>query len=136
MNIRYLRMTAALALLAALSGCSIVDGVQTRASTAETCELTVEILADMSEVTLLLATNPFGYDSYAAELKSLSSDLDALDPRDPELEDAVEGLASEISGLIDGLEEGSSIDEIAESVAGAQLSFIKISDFCESSLAG
>ena len=136
MKNRYLQLTAPLVLLPALSGCSIVEGLQTRASTAQTCDSTVEILADVSEVTLLLVTNPLGYDSYAAELKSLSSDLDALNPGDPELEDAVEGLASEISGLIDGFEEGSSIDEIAESVAGAQLSFIKISDLCESSLAG
>ena len=133
---RHLGLLLVVALVPTLAGCSVLDDIQTRASTAQTCEATVEILADMSEVTLLLVTNPFGYDSYAAELKSLSSDLDGLDPRDPELEDAVEGLASEISGLIDGLEEGSSIDEIAESVAGAQLSFIKISDLCESSLAG
>lgn len=134
MNNGYLKLIAALALLPSLSGCSIVEGLPTRASTAQTCESTVEILADMSEVTLLLVTNPFGYESYAAELKSLSSDLDALDPRDPELEDAVDGLASEISGLVEGLEEGSSIDEIAESVADAQLSFIEISNLCESSL--
>lgn len=121
-------------LLPTLAGCSVLDDFQTRTSTAQTCEATVEILADMSEVSLLLVTNPFGYESYAAELKSLSSDLDALDPRDPELEGAVDGLASEISGLVEGLEEGSSIDEIAESVADAQLSFIKISDMCESSL--
>jgi len=136
MNNQYLQLTAAFALLPALSGCSLVDGLQTRASTAQTCESTVEILADMSEVTLLLVTNPFGYDSYATELKSLSSDLDALDPRDPELEDAIDGLAFEISGLIDGLEEGSAIDEVAESVAGAQLSFLEISNLCEASLSG
>jgi len=136
MNDRCLQLAAALALLPVLAGCSIVDGLQTRDSTAQTCESTVEILADMSEVTLLLVTNPFGYESYAAELKSLSSDLDALDPRDPGLEDAIDGLASEILGLVDGLEESSSINEIAGSVADAQLSFLEISSLCEASLSG
>lgn len=136
MNYRHFQLAAHLALLPVLAGCSIVEGLQTRASTAQTCESTVEILADMSEVTLLLVTNPFGYESYTAELESLSSDLDALDPRDPELEDALDGLALEISGLINGLEEGSEIDEIAESVADAQLSFLKISNLCESTLSG
>jgi len=127
-------LAAAAALLASLGGCSALGGLQTRASTAETCEATVEILADMSEVTLLLVANPFGYESYASELRSLSSDLDGLDPRDSELEEALDGLAGEIYAVIDGIDEGSSVEEIAGSVAQAQLSFRDISALCESAL--
>ena len=129
-----LSLAAAAAILMSMTGCSALDSLQTRASTAQTCEATVEILADMSEVTLLLVTNPFGYESYATELKSLSLDLDDLDPRDPELEEAVDGLAGEIAAVIDGLDKGSSVEEIAGSVAQAQLSFRDISTLCESAL--
>lgn len=131
---RHLGLLLVATLLPTLAGCTVLDDLQTRTSTAQTCEATVEILADMSEVTLLLVTNPFGYDSYAAELKSLSSELGGLEPRDPELSDALDGLAGEISSLIDDLGGGSSAGEIAESVAVAQLSFRNIADLCESSL--
>ena len=131
---RHLGLLLVATLLPTLAGCTVLDDLQTRTSTAQTCEATVEILADMSEVTLLLVTNPFGYDSYATELKSLSSELAGLEPRDPALSDAIDGLAAEISTLVDGLGEGSSAAEIAESVAQAQLSFRNIADLCESSL--
>lgn len=131
---RHLELLLVAALLPTLAGCSVLDNLQTRTSTAQTCEATVEILADMSEVTLLLVTNPFGYDSYATELKSLSSELGGLEPRDPELKEAIDELSGEISTLIEGLGEGSSIEKIAESVARAQFSFRDIADLCESSL--
>ena len=121
-------------LLPTLAGCTVLGDLQTRTSTAQTCEATVEILADMSEVTLLLVTNPFGYDSYATELKSLSSELDGLEPRNPELKEAINELAAEISTLIDGIGGSSSPSQIAESVAQAQLSFRNIANLCESSL--
>ena len=131
---KYIGLLLVAPLFPALAGCSVLDDFQTRTSTAQTCEATVEILADMSEVTLLLVTNPFGYDSYATELKSLSSELGGLEPRDAELKEAIDGLAAEISTLIDDLGGGSSAGEIAESVAVAQLSFRNIADLCESSL--
>ena len=131
---RQLGLLLVATLLPTLAGCSVLDDLQTRTSTAQTCEATVEILADMSEVTLLLVTNPFGYDSYATELRSLSSELGGLEPRDPELKEAIDELSGEISTIIEGLGEGSSIEKIAESVAQAQFSFRDIADLCESSL--
>ncbi len=134
MTKRHLGLLLVATLLPAMAGCSVLDGLQTRASTAQTCEATVEILADMSEVTLLLVTNPFGYESYTTELKSLSSKLDGLEPRDPELKKAIDELAAEISALIDGVGEGPSVGQIAKSVAQAQLSVREIVTLCESSL--
>jgi len=131
---KYIGLLLVAPLFPALAGCSVLDDFQTRTSTAQTCEATVEILADMSEVTLLLVTNPFAYESYATELKSLSSEIGGLEPRDPELKEAIDGLAVEISTLIDGLSEGSSAGQIAESVAQAQLSFRDIGNLCESTL--
>lgn len=134
MTKRHLGLLLVATLLPAMAGCSVLDGLQTRASTAQTCKATVEILSDMSEVTLLLVTNPFGYESYATELKSLSSELDGLEPRDPELKKAIDELAAEISALIDGVGEGPSVGQIAKSVAQAQLSVREIVTLCESSL--
>jgi hypothetical protein len=134
MTKRHLGLLLVATLLPTLAGCSVLDDLQTRTSTAQTCEATVEILADMSEVTLLLVTNPFGYESYATELKSLSSELDGLEPRDPELKEAIDELSAEISTLIDGIGGSSSAGQIAESVAEAQLSFREIASLCESSL--
>lgn len=131
---RQLGLLLVATLLPTLAGCSVLDDLQTRTSTAQTCEATVEILADMSEVTLLLVTNPFGYDSYATELRSLSSELGGLEPRDPELKEAIDELSGEISTLIEVLGEGSSIEKIAELVAQAQFSFRDVADLCESSL--
>jgi hypothetical protein len=39
------------------------DNLQTSKSSAKSCEATVEILADMSEMALLRVTNPFGFES-------------------------------------------------------------------------
>lgn len=131
---KYIGLLLVATLFPTLAGCSVLDDFQTRTSTAQTCEATVEILSDMSEVTLLLVTNPFAYESYETELKSLSSELGGLEPRDPELKEAIDGLAAETSTLIDGLSEGSSAGQIAESVAQAQLSFRDIANLCESTL--
>lgn len=134
MTKRHLGLLLVTTLLPILAGCSVLDNLQTRISTAQTCEATVGILTDMSEVTLLLVTNPFGYESYASELTSLSSELGGLEPRDPGLKEAIDGLAVEISTVIDAIGKGSSAGQIAQSVAQAQLSLRNIADLCESSL--
>ncbi len=122
---------ALVALFPFVAGCSVVNGLQTRVSTAQTCESAAEILADMSELTLLLVTNPFGFESYSAELKLLSAELDQLNPRDPELDGALDGLAEEISVLLDALEdEALSVEQAAGSIAQAQLRFRDIANLC------
>jgi len=119
------------ALLPFFAGCSVVDGLQTRVSTAQTCESVAGIFSEMSEVTLLLATNPFGFESYAAELAALSADLEELTPRDPELDMAIDGLAREISGLLGALEESPpALDRVPGHVAEAQLVFRDVTTLC------
>ena len=121
--------------LSFLAGCAAVDGLQNRASTAETCEATVEILADMSEITLLIATNPFGYDTYASELESLAAELEALEPRDPELNEALSDLGKQINFVVTGInDDEASFDTVAGAVAEAQLAFRDISNLCEATL--
>jgi hypothetical protein len=79
----------------------------------------------------LLATNPFGFESYAAELTALSADLEELTPRDPELDSAIKGLAVEISGLLGALEESPpALDRVPGHVAEAQLVFRDVTTLC------
>lgn len=133
MTKRHLGLLLVTTLLPILAGCSVLDNLQTRISTAQTCEATVGILTDMSEVTLLLVTNPLGYETYATELKSLSSELDGLEPTDRGLEEATDNLAAQISAPIDGVDEGLSFNQIAKSTSQAQFRFREILDVCESS---
>lgn len=122
---------ALVALFPFVAGCSVVDGLQTRVSTAQTCESAAGILSEMSEVTLLLATNPFGFASYSAELTVLSAELEELTPRDPDLDSAIKGLAGEISGLLGALEESPpALDRVPGHVADAQLVFRDITTLC------
>ena len=125
------RAVALAALLPLLAGCSVVDGLQTRVSTAQTCESAAGILSEMSEVTLLLATNPFGFESYSAELTVLAAELEELTPRDPELDSAIDGLAAEISGLLGALEESPpALERVPGHIADAQLMFREITTLC------
>ena len=128
-------VTVLIGLTAVLGGCAVIDGFQAGASTAQTCERSVEILGDMSDVTLLLATNPFGYETYAVELRGLAAELASQEPRDPELKDAVNSLGGQVSGLLDSLESDDvSLGDLSSSLAEIQLEFLSVSALCQSAL--
>ena len=124
-----------ISLTAVLGGCAVIDGFQVRASTAQTCERSVGILGDMFDVTLLLATNPFGYETFAVELRGLAAELASQEPLNPELKDAVDSIGGQVSGLLDSLESDDvSFGDLSSSVAEIQLEFLSVSDLCQSAL--
>lgn len=114
-----------------IGGASQVGG----ASAAQTCEATVGVRERMSEVTILLLSNPLGYEVYVDELETLSSDLGALNPRDRELDDAIKQLSQALRDLLDRLESSeSTLGDLSDSLAKTQIASLEVANLCESSL--
>ena len=112
-----------------LAGCSVVDSL----ATAEVCNTAADVAGDIGEVSLLIATNPFGIDTYAEQLRKSNQELKELDPSDSELAAAFDRGTRGIDLLLDALADPTSenLSSLPETVAETQLAFLEVEEICQ-----
>lgn len=114
-----------------LVGCAsnpIADTV----STVQVCAESVRILTDMEKVLRLAVTNPLATATYAERLAELSDEFTALEPRDPDLQEAHSALGAEIIAVVTVLENPSVnvLTELPALVASSQIALMDFTEAC------
>lgn len=111
------------------AGCTVVDSF----TTAEVCNTAADVALDIGEVSLLIATNPLGIDTYAEQLRSSNQELKNLKASDSELAAAFDRGTEGIDLLLDALEDPTSenLASLPETIARTQLAFLEVEEICQ-----
>lgn len=101
-------------------------------STVQVCAESVRILTDMEKVLRLAVTNPLATATYAERLSELSDEFSALEPRDPDLQEAHSALGAEIIAVVTVLENPSVnvLTELPALVASSQIALMDFTEAC------
>lgn len=120
-----------LVLYLGLGGCASNPFADT-ISSVQVCAESVRILTDMEEVLRMAMANPLATATYAERLSELSTEFNALEPRNPDLDAAHSALGREIEGVIEILENPSlnALTELPAVIAQSQIALMDFTTAC------
>lgn len=117
------------AFVTSVGGCAIVDTV----TSADACEKASAVADDISEVSLLVITNPLGIESYAERLRESNEELKKLNPTEAELASAFDRGTAGLDDLLDAIENptADNLADLPDTVAETQLAFLEAEQICK-----
>jgi hypothetical protein len=86
----------------------------------------------MEEVLRMALANPLATTTYAERLSELSTEFNALEPRDPDLDAAHSALGTEIEGVLEILENPSlsAVTELPAVIAQSRIALMDFTTAC------